>query len=190
MRTRWWALTVALLMAAALTLTACGGGGEDDSGPAGGETPLATEDAEDSEDGGSSVGAVCELVTVQEAAGVLGEEVETAEAGSSGPYDSCTYNVKSVALKFAIVQLRTDIDKGDFEDEIESSAGFLEAEAIPVSGVGDSAYSMGDFLYVHQGKFELVITVLLGLSFDEPGTAEKVLDAERVLAEKALGRLP
>lgn len=127
----------------------------------------------------------CDLVTADEAEEVLGEPVTDGERGATPPYESCTYNVESVAVKFVLVQVRTDVSLDEFRSSIEDASDFLDEEPEMVDGVGDAAYVLAGLLYAHDGDTEIVMSVVLGVG-DE--NSDEVLEAEKDLAITALDR--
>jgi hypothetical protein len=174
-----FALASALAAICLLAAAACGGDDDEDGGDADSSPAASATDG-----GAAGAGGTCELVTAEEAAEVLGEPVSEGEEGSTPPYDSCTYNVESLAVKFVLVQVRDDVSLEAFRSSIQDAAEFLGEEPETVSGVGDAAYNLAGLLYAHEGNTEVVMSVVLG-----PGqTDESVLEAEKELAIIALDR--
>jgi hypothetical protein len=171
-----FALASALVTLVVLSLGACGGDDDDGSGST---SPSGTEV--------SAHGDIdpCELVTADEAEEVLGEPVTDGEHGSTAPYESCTYNVESVAVKFVLVQVRTGISLDDFRSSIEDAAEFLDENPETVDGVGDAAYVLAGLLYSHDGDVEVVMSVVLGVGEQDE---DAVLESEKELAITALER--
>ncbi len=174
---------LALLALGALLLAACGGGGEEKTG--------ATATAEPNETATGKIDP-CALITKAEAEKVLGEAVSEPKEETIGEVvKSCTYYAAAVSTKYVSIVARTGISKEDFEAEANATAGLMGgATPTAVSGVGDQAISVPPILWVLKGDVRLTVLTNLDIDFTVPENAAKVLETEKELAKKALGRLP
>jgi hypothetical protein len=128
---------------------------------------------------------VCELVTKDEAAAVLGRPVKDgvrkAASGKLGR-ELCTY--ESVDSKLVKVMVLTYAqDPSEVDDLVQGAVEAWETQAEPVTGVGDRAAMVGRQLIVVTGK---TIFSLIDVSGGDPAQARQ---ATIDLAQKVLKRL-
>lgn len=200
---RWLFLPLALVLAAALV--ACGGSATDGSGtaqpptaapaastgtePGAGATsaepePASVEPAPAGETpasgGGATAGGdVCDLVTAEDMAGVLGKSPVVQEL-FAGPPDTCDYQVDNAPLA-AIVLMGAGEGAGFVYDAMKADPATEE-----FSGIGDRAlYNAGtETFLVMKGDRLLTIAIT-----DVDLAPEARLDAMKEVARIAAGRM-
>jgi hypothetical protein len=139
MRRRHLALA-AVAVAAALTVSGCGGSDDDDAAAddAAEEISSEVDDADDGGDDGVAVEA-CDLLTDDEIAEVLGDDVEHGVGGAVGE-STCEWHVVDVPDPTVIpsqVILSIGSPNTAAGDEITGESAYGPTE--PVDGVGDGA---------------------------------------------------
>jgi hypothetical protein len=134
------AMALGLLAAAAL-LGGCGD--DDDEAPsAGGETPseeTTTEVGDDSTDepaGGGEL-AACDLITADEAEGVIGKPVELDDQGSNSTFSVCAY--QSDAGDNFILSVAFGAGSAAYESAVKSLPAATGSQPEEVPGIGDEA---------------------------------------------------
>jgi len=191
-----------LALSALLLLAACGGGGEEAT-PAAQQTrtPAATPSAQQTqapaETPKPSAGAIdpCALVTKADAEAILGRSLGEPERGTIGPFETCNYGEGTFSDNVQ-VQVSSELyTLSGFDDGMKAAAELVDAEAKPVSGLGDKAYSIGEVLYVQKGDVTLNFLVAtpklteLTRQGDTEAAEQQRLALATDLAAKALGRL-
>ena len=179
-----------LAIALALTpvLAGCGGGAAGSSAPSADPAPGATAGSsaeassaptglatETPATGGGGTGGVCDLVTAEELAGVLGGSVTTQVI--AGPPDTCEIKVDGAPVAAMVY---TTSEAAMIFDVWASS---LDTD--PVAGIGDKAMfaTVNQLLIVLKGDRLISITVL-----NDP-SAEVRLERMKAIAAFAVGRM-
>lgn len=130
----------------------------------------------------------CELLTGEDAAAVLGEEVNQMSSmlseAQGGDPSHCGYNAGSDTTRLVSLEVRQADSAERARGRFESARSVL-AGAEELQGLGDAAFWAGrgvDQVHVLRGDLHLIIT-------SRPGPEHDAKAAARTLAEKALGRL-
>jgi len=177
-----------------LLLSACGGDddGDDDNGnptAVSQETADEGEPTEPPDDGDEPAGFIdaCSLITMDEAAAVLGGPAVPPEQGDfAGEFSQCAWVIEggTVGLDASVVvQSLGDVSDDEFEQHLEENTPEELGEVVPIDGLGDMAYQQVA-TFVHADGAMVVVTVLNDEALDVQ------VQQQQDLARKAIGRLP
>jgi hypothetical protein len=203
-RRHFWPLALALA-SALLLLAACGGDDDDDDtsgdvtatgevqeSPEGDDDDDATEAPEetdepegDDDDGGSFFGGIdaCELITAEEAAAVVGGDVDEPQRSEIGEgFNQCLYRIAGGGELAVVVQARADTSPDEYEEQVEENCPEELGGPNPVEGIGDAAHECIG-LIVLSGDAMFAITII-------SDDADADFANQEELARKIVDRLP
>jgi hypothetical protein len=137
--------------------------------------------------GGSNLPDPCTLLTKAEAEAVLGEPVRDPEAGGLGGNRICDY--KTVTVHGGVLPYSVHIAIIGEQQQVWDAGKKLNAKQLrPVAGIGDDAYFLLEDLDILTKQRFVSINVMK--SIDKPDHDKAVEEAEKIVAQKAIPRLP
>jgi hypothetical protein len=165
-------------------LVACGGGPSGSDGPESAPAPPAAPTAP------AAPLSACSLLTIEEAAAIIGEPIEEPNESNSGStVSNCNWSARSLSGRGLGILIRRAYSDAEaarvYTEARDQSKSLSNVDPQTVSGLGDNAYWAGgnlNQLNVFKGRYWLIIMAMAG--------QEDALRIAQQVAEKALERLP
>jgi hypothetical protein len=143
------------------------------------------------DDGGVDIGGevlnVCNIVTKEDAFGVLQEPLAEPENAPEGGFQTCTYHLEAQDRWGLVIVRARRVDLEVFQEDVRIYAESKQVQPIAVPGIGDEAFWVSQVLWFHANGIEMGIQVDFELAV--PEDIDAILEASKTLAVSAVGRI-